>query len=213
MRLIDADELMVEISLIDLEERKRNGFNACVECIEQAPTIEPYENGLIKAYHGGYEDGYKNGKSVVSIPEIAKRDIETAYDKGLNDAWELVKRIESTPEDGGLTNEQIAEVFGQYWSSFELYNSFSAEEALDLYKRWEDKQKQDAEIKVGDEIVCNCAHAVVTYITPEGDWNGFSINEVDKGQGYTCMRINGWRKTGRHFPQITEVLAELRGKE
>ena len=40
MRIIDADKLMVEISLIDLEERKHNGFNACVECIEQAPPIE-----------------------------------------------------------------------------------------------------------------------------------------------------------------------------
>lgn len=46
MRTIDADELMVEISLIDLEERKHNGFNACVECIEQAPTVQSCEDAI-----------------------------------------------------------------------------------------------------------------------------------------------------------------------
>lgn len=147
------------------------------------------------------------------LEKLKPYDGEDAYDKGLNEAWELVKRIESTPEDGGLMNEQIAEVFGQYWSSFELYNSFSAEEALDLYKRWEDKQKQDAEIKVGDEVYLSDENhtRVVTNIFEDSE--GVMAVQLSENGRWVADPIEELHKTGRHFDAIAEVLAELRGKE
>lgn len=186
------------------------GFNALVFDEFGLKKLESYDGERV--YRKGYKNGYKDGKNVVEIPEIAKRDISDAYNKGLNDAWKLVKRIESTPEDGGLTNKQIAEVFGQYWSSFELYNSFSAEEVLDLYKRWEDKQKQDAEIKVGDEVYSDAFDdkGIVTHITAD---KVSCVCIICNGSTMMRVGLHGLHKTGRHFDAIAEVLAELRGEE
>lgn len=98
-----------------------------------------------QAYQNGYIYGYENGKAETLFTDTEEAE-KKAYNRGLNDAWKLVKRIESTPEDGGLTNKQIVEVFGQYWSSFELYRAFSVEEAMDLMKAYEDKQNNHKEI-------------------------------------------------------------------
>lgn len=184
------------------------GFNALVFDKCGLEKLEPYDGE--RAYRRGYMDGRD---TVINESEmITIQDISDAYNKGLNDAWKLVKRIESTPEDGGLTNEQIAEVFGQYWSSFELYNSFSAEEALDLYKRWEDKQKQDAEIKVGDEVYSDAFDdkGIVTHITTD---KVSCVCIICNGSTMMKVGLHGLHKTGRHFDAIAEVLTELRGKE
>ena len=205
------------------------GFNTLVFDKSGLEKLEPYELAEDTAYQKGYNDcervmdrkttevynkGYEDGKNAVinESEKITSKDIADAHDKGLNEAWNLVRRIESIPDKGGLTNKQIEEVFGRYRTSFSLYNEFSAKEAIDRYRQWEDKQKQDTEIKVGDEVVCGDAYVVVTYISPEGEWDGFLLNDEHgkHGQGYTCMSdFRGWRKTGRRFSQIIEILSKL----
>ena len=100
---------------------------------------------MTELFENGYDQGYEDGKADTPFTDTKEAE-KKAYKRGLNDAWKLVKRIESTPEDGGLTNKQIVEVFGQYWSSFELYRAFSVEEAMDLMKAYEDKQNNHKEI-------------------------------------------------------------------
>lgn len=155
-----------------------------------------------------YDKGYKDGKADTPFTDTEEAE-NKAYNRGLNTAWELVKRIESTPEDGGLTNQQIEDVFGQYWSSYELYKSFSVDEAMGLMKRYEDKRKQDAEIKVGDEV--------------RGIDSGKRAVILDKKYGlYRALAFDGiihegteeaFTKTGRTFPEIAEVLKEMRGAD
>lgn len=174
-------------------------------------ALEGVKAQIRKAYDKGYKDGTKEKLANAMIYDHEEAE-KKAYDKGLSDAWDLVKRIESTPEDGGLTNKQIVEVFGQYWSSFELYRAFSVEEAMDLMKAYEDKQKQDAEIKVGDEVYSDAFDdkGIVTHITTDKVSCVCIICN-----GFTTMKVGlcGLHKTGRHFDQIAEVLAELRGAE
>lgn len=174
-------------------------------------ALEGVKAQIRKAYDKGYKDGTKEKLANAMIYDHEEAE-KKAYDKGLSDAWDLVKRIESTPEDGGLTNKQIVEVFGQYWSSFELYRAFSVEEAMDLMKAYEDKQKQDAEIKVGDEVKSDFGNRGVV-ITNEPDLNGV-ISVLFE----TCSHVQLYPKdkltrTGRTFSQIAEVLKELRGAE
>lgn len=138
------------------------------------------------------------------LEKLKPYDGEDAYDKGLNEAWEVAKWLYNNPVD-------IAEdIFNCDY--LEIYNKYTVQEVAHKIKEYEEQQKQDAEIKVGDEIVSGDAYVVVTYISPEGEWNGFTLNKTkygEKGQGYTCMRnFNFWQKTGRHYPQIAEVLAE-----
>lgn len=181
------------------------GFNALVFDKYGLEKLEPYDGE--KAYLKGYEDG-KN--AIMNESEkITTKDISDAYNKGLADVWKLVKHIESVPERGGLTNEQIAEVFGQYWSSYTLYNEFTAEEALDLYRRWE-KRKQN-EIKVGDEVYSDAFEekGIVTHITAD---KVSCVCIICNGSTMMKVGLHGLHKTGRHFDAIAEVLAELRGE-
>lgn len=158
-----------------------------------------------------YDYGYEDGKADTPFTDTEEAE-KKAYNRGLSDAWELVKRIESTPEDGGLTNKQIVEVFGQYWSSFELYGAFSVEEAMDLIKAYEDKQKQDAEIKVGDEVYSDAFDdkGIVTHITTD---KVSCVCIICNGSTMMKVGLCGLHKTGRHFDQIAKVLAELRGAD
>ena len=77
--------------------------------------------------------------------------------------------------------------------------------------KYEDKQKQDAEIKVGDEIVYRDGiKGIVVGISNTIGQISVLNNKYDVPQ---LLVKNGAKKTGRTFPQIAEVLAELRGAE
>lgn len=179
------------------------GFNTLVFDKYGLEKLEPYI--WEKTYIHGYRDGKKAAMNESEM--ITSKDIADAYKKGLNDAWEAAKKI-------ALMDTETSENVTGYFGLFNIMGKLTPMQAIEKLKTYEDKQKQDAEdaeIKVGDEIVCMDAHVVVTYISPKGEWNGFLLNEGNhgkKGQGYTCMSsFKGWRKTGRHFPQIAKVLS------
>ena len=178
-------------------------------------TINKAKDNLLDIADSIYQQGYEAGKADTPFTDTEEAE-KKAYNRGLNDAWKLVKRIESTPEDGGLTNEQIVEVFGQYWSSFELYRVFSVGEAMDLMKAYEDKQKQKQkhDIKVGDEVMTEIAeHGVAVRDTYYVGVDKEPFTLIWFGTHMSSCPVSELAKTGRHYPQIAEVLAELRGAE
>lgn len=178
------------------------GFNALVFDEYGLDKLEPYDNDLKKEYLRGYNNGYKAGKSVVSIPEIAKRDIETAYDKGLNEAWEVAKWLYNNPVN------IVEDIFNcEYW---EVYSKHTAQEVVHKIKEYEDEHD---EIKVGDEVVYSDKNhpRIVTNIFD--DAGIIKIVQLSENGKYVVDNIKDIHKTGRHFPQIAEVLAELRGEE
>lgn len=63
-------------------------------------------------------------------------------------------------------------------------------------------------IQVGDEVGWNGDRYVVTYI----DVDEAHVDVIDCSCGSVCDRlvIKGITKTGRHFPEIAEVLAKMR---
>lgn len=79
---------------------------------------------------------------------------------------------------------------------------------------WTPKQNEDAEIKVGDEVIyCGGgAHdgSVGVVIGAENSWR-----EVRFKSCWNCIGV--WKdsltKTGRHFSQIEEVLKQMKGEE
>jgi len=174
---------------------------------------------LTEVFENGYEQGYADGDSEQEYEDIK----QACYEAGLNDAWELVKRIESVPRDGGLTNKQIGEVFGECWSAASLYRQFSALEALDLYKRWEEKHKAQ-EIKVGDivdvkyrdqNMFSESYKAVVIGIdTDKGLWvtdeHGASF-VINPGRYIGDEAYITVTPTGRHIDMF-KILKEVRGE-
>lgn len=90
-----------------------------------------------------------------------------------------------------------------------VFEKYSASEAIDKVKEYEEKQKQtDGEIKVGDEIERIKGNKGRKYIVTkiiESDY--INIIFDDGGVGY--VNPIHYRKTGRRFPQIEEVLKQI----
>ena len=162
-------------------------------------------------FEAGYKQGYEDGKADTPFTDTEEAE-EKAYNRGLADMLEAVKSMRM------MTADDLEEVFGLRFIG-DIFVNLSPSKIASKYHAFKAqiKELEDAEIKVGDEIVYNDAHVVITYISPSNEWNGFLLNDCKngkRGNGYTLMKgFKSWKKTGRHFPQIAEVLAELRGAE
>ena len=151
--------------------------------------IEPYtEPDLEQVRKEAYEKGFDAGMML----NMGK------YEKGINDAWDAARTLWNTVKR--------EEIFG-----YTVFNTaimaLTGQEAIEKIRQYE--QERDAEIKVGDEV--------------EGDEDGqrgvvidsrFENSQVAVLTGNS--KVYSWwskcaiHKTGRHFPEIAEVLAKMR---
>ena len=160
-------------------------------------------NAYDEGYEDGLKDGYEDGKADTPFTDTEEAE-KKAYDRGLSDAWDVAKKIYDM--DGG----DLVEVFNDY-DPYKVTQKYTATEALAKIKAYEDKQKQDAEIKVGDEIVYSDGiKGVVVGISNTVGQISVLNNKYDAPQ---LLVKNRAKKTGRTFSQIAEVLKELRGAE
>lgn len=155
-----------------------------------------------RCYDFGYEDG-KADTPFIDTEEAEKK----AYGRGLDEAWEAVRKIIEDVVDGGYSSDVLREIFGvsTVQSIFKLN---TASETIAKIKEYEDKQKQDAEIKVGDEVKHQGFRSVVVRIADDCI---YTISECGTTPKY--CKDDDLVKTGRHFDEIAEVLTELRGAE
>lgn len=126
------------------------------------------------------------------------KELEEAYEKGLNDAWKAITKIAKMP-DG-----EREKVFGDWWIS-NILNKFSAHEIINILDGYEPEQD---EIKVGDEV---------TPKSNDSNWLGVVVGVDDTNamvmtkDGYTAMyRFEILKKTDRHFPQAVELLNAMK---
>lgn len=123
------------------------------------------------------------------------------YEDGLNEAWKLARLIVCTHEDGGKSAEWLENIFGTERKDLVLRN-FSASEAIDAMENYE-------KIKVGDEVKYIGSVGVVI--------EDYSEDQVMLmwSNGRTAIGIpkKDVTKTGRHFPQIEEVLNQMKEGE
>lgn len=164
-----------------------------------------------------YDDAFK-GISVYSVSEDkklmvdfvaieeledAQKEIDEAYQRGLDDAWEAARKIVKMPDT------PYWGVFGEYKN--DLFRKITASEAIEKLKTYEEKQKADDEIKVGDEVNWDGDNYIVTYINIDIDtsevkdydlmmWDGSVVDHVKK-----CSFV----KTGKRY-DIDKILEEMR---
>lgn len=157
-----------------------------------------------------YQQGYEAGKAATPFTDTEEAE-NKAYNRGLSDVWEVVRKIIEDVVDGGYSSDVLLEIFGvsTVQSIFKLN---TAAEAIAKIKAYEDKQKQDAEFKVGDEVYSDAFDdkGVITHIT---DDKVACVCIICSGSTMIKVGTHGLHKTGRHFPQIAEVLAEMRGAD
>ena len=159
-------------------------------------------NILDLVYARGYDKGYNNRKIEEEFEEKTNN-----YEKGLNDAWECVKKIALTKSHRtvGEYQDYLKEIFGTT-SASTIIDTLSVYDVISKIKKYEEKHI-DNEIKVGDEVIHDGEQiGIVTQV----DEFGYQIMESGGESGFYITE--DIRKTNRHFPQIAEVLKQIREK-
>jgi hypothetical protein len=169
-----------------------------------------------------YTEGYEEGREETEMD--TKTRVKDAYEKGLEDAWSVIIKIEN------MTGDEFKNVFGfEYDACF--YEELSVSKAIQKIKEYEERHdcencakaisaecvvdgcefepKQTNELKVGDEIIANDHKQVITAIINENLI--FTVNQNGQYGSFEIGEIQN--VTGRHFPQIAKVLKQLRGGE
>lgn len=148
--------------------------------------------------------------------QTAKRHEAEAYQKGLDAAWTAARTIISWwPE---TESEALLKRFGIdcKWGGFVLdaiFNKQNAQKAIESIEKYE-KHKPD--ISIGDEI-----HAIADHSKGEHDTPNIVVTEIGDNyvRGFTATGeyikfVNiGLEKTGRHFPQIMDIMATMKEKQ
>lgn len=133
---------------------------------------------------------------------------DSDYVRGLNDAWELARKIVSDPSLGGFSCVELPRIFNGVQRIVDIFNTFSAEEALELASR--SKGSEPDTIKVGDIVVSrdDYTHATVLskagYIATQGDFvNVYTERgEVELWNAVNCA------PTGKHI-NISQILSQM----
>ena len=176
------------MSLGSIEQRTEGMKRQAKELIEQA-----------------YQRGLKTG--VESCIDALTADSEKYIEQGRNEAWEAARKI--AIENIVPFEEWDLLKIGN--STLAVFNKYSASEAIEKIREYEEKKKheEDSEIKVGDEVCSRYGEmiGIVTHIY--STTTAFNILWEDGGVGKGKNKSD-FRKTGRTFPQIVEVLNKMR---
>lgn len=154
---------------------------------------------LLQKAHRTIENVYKTGYADGCSDK--QHDLEHDYAKGLEDAWECARSVVDckVPYDFWELSS------GQ--SMLAVFKHYSAKGAIEKIREYEEKQKEAAEIKVGDEIRHNNRTSVILSFSNDG-WATALSNS-----GVSSVNLKFWEKTGRHFSQVAEMLSRMQEEE
>ena len=129
---------------------------------------------------------------------------DEAYNKGLEDAWKLAKKIVVNTDNGGMSLSEIQNVFN-YSSSHTVLRIFTPQEALAKLEAYE---KEQEEIKVGDVVtdLNNVTKGVVLAKDEKRCLILFGDGSSDRHE------IKNMIKTGKHI-DIQSMLQQIGGAE
>ena len=170
---------------------RAKGFNSLVFDMTGIDKLTPYTEPNLEQVR---KEAFKNGYDAACKDIDIKSKINAAYRKGMEDAWEAARTLWNTPNR--------KEIFGHTTFNTVL-TTLTAQEAIEKIKAWEDgKQK----INVGDEVEAVYGKAVVIEILG----NNKSVIYMYHNASTGVSGIDKVTKTGRHFPEIAEVLRKMR---
>ena len=157
-------------------------------------SLEELNSDYINEHFGDLQDtAYQKGVNDGSLD--VKQRVEGAYQRGLDDAWECAREL--------YLNGACKDLFGEYFNTF--IKNHTAQEAIAKLKAYEEKQKADDKIEVGDEVDAYGNKGVVTYMYEKED-----VYCVMMRDGSASIRKNGdIVKTGRHF-DIASILEAMK---
>ena len=117
------------------------------------------------------------------------------YQKGLEDAWKLARKVILSPSEEGMTAEEILECFNVVNELCVLRSPVSV--AKEMYDAWKAKKEQEDQIHVGDVVVSlNTGNEYI--VLYKFDDRKFSAVKVSGGDTI-IFRKEYVTKTGEHY--------------
>ena len=140
---------------------------------------------------------------------IDSDEYDRGYEKGMKDAWEVARKCILDPKDGGLTLEELMEIFGENAYSYTLhkiakmYTASEAKQKIDDYIK-----KQDEELHVGDEVIgfADCKSIIISEPTRYNTIQVLTIAALYSLE----VPMASLKKTGRHFDEVEKLLKKLK---
>lgn len=160
--------------------------------IEEMPFIsEGSEMQLFKATEFNSLVFDRNG-----LEKLTPYDESAAEQRGREEAWKLIKAI------GKMSDDDMADCFGT-----SVIVNLSYTEAREKYEAW---KKEKEEIKIGDEVRHKYEPRDIMVYT--GTEPGYASCIKSNGR-VVIRRADEIERTGRHFPEVAELLEKMRQPE
>ena len=172
---------------------RAKGFNSLVFDQFGLDKLTPLDKELSSELGEAYHKGFKAGQHEATTLE---------YQQGLDDAWETIIKLAHT------TYAQRSEIFDGLQDILSIMQKFSPSEVTAKIREYEAKQESD-EIRVGDEVKHKDGNVRWTSVVVEIDGDTIYLMG-DTGAVADYQRCN-FKKTGRHFPQVAELLEAMKG--
>lgn len=191
---IDTGLSMTSYEEPDLEAIRQEAYDKgkMDACVEDSKNITELKKEAEEAYQKGSVDAW----------ECAKKNAGEAYQKGLNDAWEAARKIVLSTEDGGLFDYEARKaVFG--CGNYMALKKYTVSEVIEKIRQYE--QEQEEQIRVWDEVINGRNFkGTVTYTENNGMLTIFCQDGT-----WITSHSRYWKKTGRRFDEIAEVLKKM----
>lgn len=128
--------------------------------------------------------------------EEREREDGDLYQKGLEDAWDMMREICLPPYDGGMEIDEVIECFGKVLLKDIIRNN-SATEAKAKFDAWKAKKEQDEQIREGD-VVVSLTTGIEYIVLYKFDDKKFSACKA-RGGDTLIFRKEYVTKTGKHY--------------
>ena len=145
---------------------------------------QSFDKAVREAYEKGYLDAAHNYHEMCDFLDDEKKE---AYQRGLNDAREEKAFCEFCEYEMCSDRVDPCRICARNYMNF-----------------FEPKKQEKEEIKVGDEVIRASGKAVVMGVGPVH----FEYVYADGSSGFD--EVKNVKKTGRHFPEIAEVLQKMK---
>ena len=150
-------------------------------------------------------------ESMKHICDVVQKRIDEAYQRGVedgrNETWEAAKKVSLYVDESGLSVEELDEIFGCATLQ-QVFRRYSAQQTIEKLKAYEEKQKADDEIKVGDEVNWGGDCFIVTRIFQPRNMKEQCDGIDNDGCVYHDVLMDDLEKTGRHS-DIMKILEEV----
>ena len=198
-RYDEADEFMKDYSC-----GHRDGYSQGYRDGAKSSSGGVWDAGYTTGYGKGLQERWKEHKEDCDqCSKGYRQQIEDAYTKGLNDAWECASKIVLDTGDGGLGACGRNEAFGLGDRAYPIMHTHTVSEAIEKLREYEVKKD---EIKVGDEVIDSNE---ILFVVTEVHMDTVTVMNC-VGHSYQLWK-SGLKKTGRHFP-IEDILEQMRSE-